>query len=564
MDSAFITIIPQQTQHTYNLQAEIAMQHKTNPQTKTLSLITIIVLIISPLFMTQVTGFQLTTTSEYTNYVHTFKSENGNYTVVEKPIFPVMINNSQIPIGGNWTIICPLQAGHNYHVYYYGAWVNTTASAKTDYDIYVYAPDQNLESSHTEAAGLPEHLGTTVNDALFTPTQSGNYSFVIENNPFDSKGAQQATFMIIENLEPDKWYTSHVDGAIGNASSFYTDWAYEFVTNEPKVELYIKVPQTLDMYEARLYLMNKAESPSLNSFPLPWEPGLYSNLSGSVGGYNFVSNGYEGVAYASCEYLGQTMFLNYTSPNTGPNLYHIVLIGQEGSGDIEFMLKSHFGTTLAPLVTPTRVNPNNPAEVSYVSNSAILENAQLSYTTNNWDSVISVNMAISNQTCNATIPGQRAGSVVQYRIDANDVLMNNMTATGSYTVKTQPTLDINPVNGTIILGGNITVSGTLTPSDSGSRVKVQFLSANSTITIDCLVKNDDTFTASYKPDSSGVWAVSATSPETQTSWKCDSGQLAVTVNEPPIYVKYSLFIIIGFVVALAVGGVVYFLKFRGK
>ena len=36
----------------------------------------------------------------------------------------------------------------------------------------------------------------------------------------------------------------------------------------PNVELYVKVPKTLDMYEARLYLMNNAKSPSLNSFPL--------------------------------------------------------------------------------------------------------------------------------------------------------------------------------------------------------------------------------------------------------------------------------------------------------
>jgi hypothetical protein len=36
------------------------------------------------------------------------------------------------------------------------------------------------------------------------------------------------------------------------------------------------------------------------------------------------------------------------------------------------------------------------------------------------------------------------------------------------------------------------------------------------------------------------------------------------VTEPPIYVKYSLFIIAGLVAAFAVGGVVYFLKFREK
>ena len=116
-------------------------------------------LVISPLFMATAFSIQLTTTSEYTTYVHNYvNSPQGNYTYVEKPIFPVLINSSQIPIGGNWTIICPLQANHNYHIYCYGAWINTSSAAKTDYDFYVYDPQGNLESTHTESAGLPATL----------------------------------------------------------------------------------------------------------------------------------------------------------------------------------------------------------------------------------------------------------------------------------------------------------------------------------------------------------------------------------------------------------------------
>ena len=534
---------------------------------KSASLIVVLVLIISPLMLAQASGgLQLTTTSEYTKYVHTYiNSDKGNYTVIDKPIFPVMINNSQIQIGCNWTITCPLQANHNYHVYFYGAYINTSSQAKTDYDISVFDPQGGLESTHTEAAGLPEHLGTTTSDALFTPTQTGNYSFVIENNQVDSESAQQATFMIIENLATDKWYTSTVDGSEGNNSNFYTNWAYEFETNASKAQLYVNVPPTLDMYEARLYLMNNANSSSLNSFPLPWEPGLYGNLSGQVGGYNFVSNGYRGVAYASCEYMGKSMFLNYTSTNKGANLYHLVLIGEVGSGNVEFMLKTQFGnTTLTPVVTPTRVYPNNATEISYMSNNASLETAQLSYTTNNWTSTTNLNMAISNQTCNATIPPQTAGSIVQYHIDACDVLKNNFTATGNYTVKAQLTLNITAVKDPIRVGENITITGTLTPTYNNSRVKVQFSTSNTTQTVNCTVSAYGNFTASFKPGSSGVWAVSANSPETTTAWRCDSEPLAITVNEPPLYVKYSLYIIVGLVAASAVGGVVWFLKFRGK
>jgi hypothetical protein len=508
---------------------------------------------------------QLTTTSEYTNYVHNFVNAEGNCTYVEKPMFPVLINSSQIPIGENWTIICPLQAGHNYHIYFYGAYINTSSTAKTDYNVYVYDPQGNLESTHTQSAGLPEHLGTTVKDALFTPTQSGNYSFVINNNPVDSKGAQQATFMIIENLQCDQWCTSYVEGANGGNATFYTNWAYEFETNASHVQLYVKVPDTLDMYEARLYLMNNAKSPSLDNFPLAWEPGLYGNLSGSVGGYNFEPNGYRGVAFASCEYMGQSMSLNYTSPNAGPNLYLLVLIGEVGSGNITFMLKTNFeNETLTPLTIPERVYPDNLTEIAFFSNNTNLESAQLSYTTNNWNTTNTMNMDISNQTCNATIPGQKAGTLVQYKINATDVLENGAYASGNYTVKELLTLNITAVKDEIRLGENITINGVLTPSDNNSMVEVQFSSVNSTQTVNCTVNSNGTFVATFRPNSSGQWAVTATCPETPTSYSSYSQQLMITVTPPPLYVKYSLFIIAGLVAAMAAGGVVYFLKFRGK
>jgi hypothetical protein len=542
------------------------MHPKRTLQTGKLSLIIIVALAVTPLILTPVSGLQLTATEEYNRYVHTYiNSDLGNYTLIEKPMFPVMINNSQIQIGTNWTIICPLQANHNYHTYFYGSYINTSSQAKTDYDIMIFDPQGKLESTHTEAAGLPEHLGTTVNDALFTPTQSGNYSFVIENNPVDSESAQEATFMIIENLETDKWYNSPVNGAEGNTLNFYTNWAFEFETNASKVELYVKVPQTLDMYEARLYLMNDATSPSLNSFPLPLESGLYANLTGSAGGYNFVSNGYRGVAYASCEYMGHPMFLSYTSPNTGANLYHLVLIGERGKGDVEFMLKTHFeSTSLLPLTTPSRVYPNNPTQITYMSNNASLENAQLSYTTDDWTTVSTLNMVISNQTCNGTIPGQVAGTTIGYKVTANDTLKNSFTAIGNYTVKEQFSLNIATINSNITIGQNITINGYLTPVINNSIVTIQFFSANSTQTANVLVNSNGTFSASFKPDTLGAWGINAMVPETTTTWRCDSEQIIVIVNELPIYIKYSLYIIVGLVAAGAVGGAVWFLKFREK
>jgi hypothetical protein len=419
-------------------------------------------------------------------------------------------------------------------------------------------------------------------------------------------------------------------------------------------------------------------------------------LSGSVGGYNFDPNAYRGAAFASCEHWGQSMFLNYTSPNNGPNLYQVVLIGEQGSGNVQFMMKDDFenaslmlspiavfpdsptvlnvtssegstiletaqlsyttdnwvdsstinmnidnqtcnatipgqpaGTlvqyeinatdllenclylsgnftvenaTLVPLTAlPSEIYPNNPTDIAYTTNGTILSIAQLSYTTDNWVDTNTINMNIDNQTCNATIPGQAAGTLVQYRINATDLLENGLNASGNYTVRQPFLLSISAAKSKIRLGGKITIDGFLTlnsnnsvadvssgnsttnsasnstkamdatnssismgPPDYNDSVgEVQFTSLTSSQTVDCLVSNNGTFVATFQPDASGVWIVTATSPETQVSYGCYSHQLTITVTPVPPYTKYSLFILAGFIIVLAAAGIVYVLKFRG-
>ena len=173
-------------------------------------------------------------------------------------------------------------------------------------------------------------------------------------------------------------------------------------------------------------------------------------------------------------------------------------------------------------------------------------------------------MAISNQTCNATIPGQIAGSLVQYMVNATDVQKNCMKASGDYSVKNQLILNITADKEEVRLGENITINGYLTPNYNDTAVEIRFSSSNSTQLINSTISNDDCFVASFKPNTSGSWVVVATSPETQTAYRCDSQQLKITVIEPPIYIKYSLFIIMGIAAAVAASAIVYFLKFREK
>ncbi|MBN1245626.1 Ig-like domain repeat protein [Candidatus Bathyarchaeota archaeon] len=498
---------------------------------------------------------------EYQQYVHT--DWLGNCTYIEKPMFPVYLNETQVPIGKNWTVICPLQANHSYHVYCYGEWVHTGDAPKTDYDIYVYNPQGELEGTHTEAAGLPEHLGTTVEDAFFVPASSGNYTFAIVNDARESNGAEQATFMVIENVECDRWYTHSVSGKVADAPAFNTSWAYEFLTASERIELWVRVPDTLDMYEARLYLMSNTESLTVNNVSLPWEPGLYGNLS-AVGGYNLESEEYRGVAYASCEYNGQDMFLNYTQPFGGENVYHLVLMGEVGEGNIDFLVKTTFGGVLTPLTFPQKVTPANETEIAYATNTTRLENATLRYTIDSWKNTTKVDMVVSNMTCNATIPQQEAGSYVEYAVQATDTIKNMLTATGNFTVKYISAItDFNATRMPVTLGDNITVTGTISAEAGGAPVTVTFMSVNSTETLQCTALGNGTFTASFQPATTGDWIVQAAFAGNSSIYECESETVMLTVEEPSFLVTYGLYIGGGVGGGLAaVGAVVYIKKYR--
>jgi hypothetical protein len=504
--------------------------------------------------------------TEYQRYVHNCYSDGvGNWTYVEKPLFPVLIANNSLPIGNNWTIVCPLSAFHSYHVYCYGAWVNTGADPKTDFDIYVYNPQGTLESLHTEAAGLPEHLGTTVDAPFFVPKQSGNYTFMLVNDARESHGAQQATFMIIENIECDKWYSHSVMGKSGSIPAFSTSWAYEFLSNASKIEIYVNVPSALDMYEVRLYLMSDSKSLSINGVPLAWEMGLYGNGTG-LGGYNMESEGYRGVAYASCEYLGQDMQLNYTTASSEMKLYHLVLMGESGEGTVDFMVKTSFEGRLSPLTFPKKVTPNDETAIAYAANTAPLESATLQYTINDWVNTSQIRMLCSNRTASATIPKQAAGSLVKYSMNALDTLKNVLNATGQFTVKDNSEIaNFNATKNTIVLGSNITVTGTVSTQAPNATLQVQFMSSNETKNVDCTTFGNGTFTVQFQPQTAGIWTAQAFFKGNDKVYESESAIILVTVNEPTFVQKNGLYIGAGFIAAVsAAGAVLYVKKYRGN
>jgi hypothetical protein len=472
----------------------------------------------------------------------------GNWTYVSKPFFPVKINASQIPIGSNWTYVYSLNKTSTYHVYCYGDWIDyTPQSAKTDYDMFVYDPNGTQESYHTEAAGLPEHLGTTVYQPFFTPKHTGNYSFLIKNNPISSQGAKQATLMLIEHIDCNKWYQRYMEGYVNNKPVENTSWAYEFNSTSGHVEVWIKVPNTLDMYEARLYIManpSQGTGTLLNNMPLAWEPGLYGNLSGIYGGYNLDSKGYRNInAMASCEFPGEDMLINYTYPYKGNVLYHLVLIAEYGSGVLNFMVKTDFEAPKLSIQNPieTAYSNNQTTITASVNGHSSLKNVLLNYTGNDWTTWNMIDMAASqNQTYVGTIPGQTAGTTVKYKILALDNAGNKAEAQSSYVVKNPTNITCSLSKSVIHYGENITVTGSI--SHGGATVTLNYTRGGNVTEVSKLLFADSNgfFGDIFIPNKTGSWAVLASWAGNETCFGASSGYRNFTVDKTPMSISCNV------------------------
>jgi hypothetical protein len=496
----------------------------------------------------------------------------GTENFVNKPVYPIKINASEIPIGSNYTLVYSLQANTTYHGYFYGKWINNGSEPKTDYDVYVYNPQGELESIHTEAAGLPEHLGDNVTYPYFAPKYSGNYTFVIRNDPRESQAAEAGTFMLIQHVETNKWYEQYIQGKVNDQPVQNTSWAFEFQTSSKNLEIKIRVPDTLDMYEARLYLMadpSQGKGAILNNVSLAWEPGLYGNRSGVYGGYNLDSKEYRGLAYASCEYPGQDMFINYTSPYNGESLYHLVLIGEAGDGIVSFAVKTDFqGPSIDIANAPQKVFPEQQVNMTFrVDGNTELNQVQMQYTNDNWNVSQTATLA-SNQSrvYTAAIPRQPAGTQIRYNITVTDVINNTARYQGSYVVKYATVMNFTLNTKVWALGRNATISGSVQPAAGNLTIKVTFKPYNGSM-VQKIVHTlaNGTFFVSFAPNATGKWTVKTECLEDNTYFGSASGTVEFSVvPESDFFGANSMYIYAGVGVAMvAMIAVVVVRKRRG-
>ncbi len=449
----------------------------------------------------------------------------GNWTYVNKPVYLVTINASQIPVGKNWTYVYTLSHSSRYHVYFYGDWIGTL----TDYDIYVYDPSGTLETLHTEAAGLPEHLGTTVAEPFFQPKQSGNYSFLVVNDLKESQGNASATLMLIENVQCNRWHEQYLEGKVNFEHAYNTSWAYEFSASSDRVEVWIDVPSTLDIYEARLYVMAdpaKNKGSLLNGVPLAWEPGLNGTLdsTGVYGGYNLDDDGYKiAEATASCEHFGQDMLINYTSPLKGDTvLYHLVLIGENGNGTLRFMVKTDFDPPVIEVLNPVReiASVNETTISANITDQDTLKTVTLDYSVDGWRTETSLQMSNAvNITYAATIPAQSGGTTVNYRVEASDEAGNSADAEGRYVVKDVTTLTLSLLDSNIYINERVVVTGQM--SAGGTVLNLNYSCDGSEEARYIYVGQNGSFTDTFAPTKIGNWTV-------QAYWRGDGAHFNVT------------------------------------
>lgn len=475
----------------------------------------------------------------------TFSSLSASSGSIEKKLGePVRIEENQILIGKNVIYAYPLQAHSSYHIYLYGDWTKPgQAENLTDYDIYVYDPYGRLVSNHTEAAGLPEIVRMKDYEIpFFKPRYTGKYYFVIVNDDKESQSAKAATFMVIENVETNRWYHRYLMGKVNGKETPNTSWAYEFVSNSERIEVWIEVPETLDMYEARLYIManpSKGVGTYLKGLPIPWEPGLYSETqkkdSVTFGGYNLSSKGYRNPdAFASCEDYGRDMLINYTNPFEGETLYYLVFIAERGEGIINFMVKTDFTSPNLTLVnTPEKSYPAKKTII--LANASDLESGVerviLEYSIDNWKTHNASEMTPRlDGVFSESIPEQKAGVTIRYRVIAFDRAGNKVSQEGSYEVKERTDIHVSVSKGFIKGGESVTIKGLASNLSYKIKLTLNYSHQDKTITKTLETYPNGSFTDIFQPPIAGKWSISAI-------WRGDETHFGTLSNVENLYVE---------------------------
>ena len=421
-----------------------------------------------------------------------------------------------------------LNSSLKYHVFLSGPWVeDVNETERTDYDLYVYNPLGVVEVRRTEAAALPEHLGASSQDPFFSPKLDGLYTLKVVNDESESLGAQNATLMVIEHLDVDKWYRDKLDMKGKNSTgedTFFTTWAYEFVSSKQLINIFVEVPELLDMYELRLFVMADRGDEDDDEDDIgytisgalvpPWRYLRGSeDPSTNYGGYNMISKGYRGVEFTSTEDFGVDMVLEYDSGSDSEKLYYLVFIAEKGDGTIDFII--HTDQTSPELYAIDPIDEASANEFSEVSvyandNESGIDRVILSYSVDDWQTSEDNIMAqLEPDIFITNIPGQAPGTKVDWNVTALDAVGNEASINGSYLIKLASEISVSATPEEVVGNIPISVSGTISPAIQDEEITIHYINENKELNKTVVTNEIGEYSDQFVPEASGTWEIQA-------------------------------------------------------
>ena len=450
----------------------------------------------------------------------------SGYIQVE-PFEPQHIDEGEIPNLGPYRspdpleFRCFLEAGHKYHIFLVGDWISNSSDA-TDYDIEVRNPSNVVVSINTESAGLPEQVANDEKHQFFVPSQTGDYRFLIYNDPEDSPiGSEDAAdFLIIEHIEMNTVYRKELFGKPNVGAEYPSGYkvGYEFNTSSSEFLLNIKVPDPvpvegitgLDMYEARVYPMANPENDigyGIQNVGVPFGGMLYEGgEAGLFGGYNTEIDGFRfSDMRISCESAGVDMRKVMSINATGNIYYYLVLLAEYFEGEVEFYLKTDY--------RPVNLTLIDPPEVGYTSDTTLIKveaesaaevtSMWIEYTVDGWRNIEEIELNDQTDYWLAALPSFDLHDDVEYRIHAVDEIDNVGLIEGDFTVMNKVEIDFG-VSGSVIQGGQtVKITGAATRPSINLKLNVEH--GGTTNSINIQTDGDGVFTYDYKPTKIGEY-----------------------------------------------------------
>jgi hypothetical protein len=471
----------------------------------------------------------------------------GSITVVREPVPAVIIDEGLIPVGEIHTYSYRLEKDHTYHIYLSGEWADPEEHA-TDYDLFVYEYDAysfTLLSTHTKAAGLLEQVGNDLLGRFFTPDASGLYYIAVRNDVLESSASEPGTLMVIEKIETDTLHERWMEGKIDEEPQSTTFWSYEFTTSSPRIQIQVDVPDTLDMYEARLYVMANPEAGIgewINGIPVAWEPGLRGELNGIYGGFNLDQTGFRHVdAMASSERNGEDMIIEYTAPAEGEILYHIAFIAEYGIGKIEFIVQTDFDPPNITIYDPPVIVDalkTIPLEFE-VSDQSEITSLDFSYSTDGWENWQTLYpFTTENGTQQVIISPVNPGTNVEYLIESKDSMGIEGETHGSFYAMGTSILAISLSEEEITSGEEVEIKGRLNPSEENVNITLQ--KGETIIKVTQATDPDGRFNYSFKPISIGTWMIWANFSGNEAFHPTEAGLLNFTVSSLQTSITFTM------------------------